>query len=103
MAWLVEHGRIVLHLSVADWFDQVEKSGVAMPSTACKPWPSSRAIVFEGKWDGAAVVLRGCIKVRQVAGQRVQTATKKMLALLRRKKCGCLMRALAVGYCYTSA
>ncbi len=30
MAWLVEHGRIALQLSVSDWLDQVEANGVAI-------------------------------------------------------------------------
>ena len=38
MAWLVQHGRIVLKLSVSDWLDQIEANGVAII-------PVSRAIV----------------------------------------------------------
>ncbi len=30
MAWLVEHGRIVLQLPVSDWLDQIEANGVAI-------------------------------------------------------------------------
>jgi len=37
MAWLVQHGRIVLKLSVSDWLDQIEANDVAII-------PVSRAI-----------------------------------------------------------
>jgi len=37
MAWLVQHGRIILKLSVSDWLDQIEASGVVII-------PVSRAI-----------------------------------------------------------
>lgn len=30
MAWLVEHGRIVLQLPVSNWLDQVEANGVVI-------------------------------------------------------------------------
>jgi len=37
MAWLVQHGRIILKLSVSDWLNQIEAAGVVVI-------PVSRAI-----------------------------------------------------------